>query len=316
MRARSRWQQFIRFFKERLPFERRSEQLPIRFFTIVVNGMPYLRHHVKEFSRLSCDWEWHVVEGVARLENDTSWSVSNGGCIPEKLVRNGLSVDGTSEYLDQIKDEHPCNVFLYRKKHGQMWGGKVEMIRAAFGNAKRPCLAWQIDSDELWTANKIESVRKAFIQQPRKTAAWFWCNYYVGSDIKVTTRNCYSQNPDVEWLRVWNYRPGDAWQSHEPPVLVRRNWRGKELNVARINPLTHEETEKMGAIFDHLAYTTDDQLKFKEVYYGYRGALAAWRRLQTELPECGEHKLAQYLPWVKDDTRISRFKPLGPKSET
>lgn len=277
--------------------------------------MPYLRHHLNEFLRLSCHWEWHIVEGIARLENDTSWSLSNGGTIPKHLVKNGLSVDGTSEYLDQIKEKHPSKIYLYRKKNGLMWGGKIEMIRAAFENAERPCLAWQIDSDELWTANQIESVMEAFIQQPKKTAAWFWCNYYVGPDIKVTTRNCYSQNPGVEWLRVWKYRPGDEWQSHEPPLLVRNNWRGRGMNVARINPLTHEETERMGAVFNHAAYATSEQVEFKENYYGYRGALAAWRSLQSNLPSRGEHPLSDYLPWVKDNTRVSRVKPTIPEDK-
>jgi hypothetical protein len=306
MSVRSQRQRPFRSIIDWLTVSRRNRCLPIRFFTIVLNGMPYLRHHLNELSQLSCNWEWHVVEGVARLENDTGWSVANGGSIPNELVRNGLSTDGTSEYLDRIKEEHANNVFLYRKKNGLMWAGKIEMIRAAFETAAQPCLAWQIDSDELWTAAQIESVKGAFMRHPKKTAAWFWCNYYVGPDIRVTSRNCYSQNPNVEWLRVWNYRPSDKWQSHEPPLLVRRTWRGYEMDVARMNPFSHAETEKMGAVFDHHAYTTDLQLKFKEGYYGYRGALAAWRRMQTELPQSGEHRLAEYLPWVKDDTKVAR----------
>lgn len=46
--------------------------LPFCFFTIVLNGMPFLPYHVKEMLRLQHlslptfrDWEWHVVEGVA-----------------------------------------------------------------------------------------------------------------------------------------------------------------------------------------------------------------------------------------------------------
>ena len=51
--------------------------LPVHFFTVVLNGMPYLRHHVEQMRRLDFDWHWHVVEGATH--------------------RDGRSVDGTSE---------------------------------------------------------------------------------------------------------------------------------------------------------------------------------------------------------------------------
>jgi hypothetical protein len=42
-------------------------RLPIHFFTIVLNGEPFIRYHEEMLSKLRCEWHWHVVEGVADL---------------------------------------------------------------------------------------------------------------------------------------------------------------------------------------------------------------------------------------------------------
>ena len=66
------------------------------------------------------------------------------------------------------------------------------------------------------------------------------------------------------------YQAGDYWKSHVPPVLLRMH-EGKMQDVIEINPFTHEETFEMGLVFDHFAFTTEQQLKFKESYYPKNG---------------------------------------------
>ncbi len=39
---------------------------PIRFFTIVLNGMPFLRYHLPMLQKLTIPWEWHIAEGIGR----------------------------------------------------------------------------------------------------------------------------------------------------------------------------------------------------------------------------------------------------------
>ncbi|MDR3627618.1 MAG: hypothetical protein P4L45_12325, partial [Ignavibacteriaceae bacterium] len=50
------------------------------------------------------------------------------------------------------------------------------------------------------------------------------------------------------------------------------------------------------------AYTTEEQLKFKEIYYGYSGALDKWKELnaQTDYPVC----LKDYFDWVNDGSVV------------
>jgi len=59
--------------------------LPILFFTIVLNGEPFIRHHIEVFKQLPFRWHWHIVEGVADLKHDTAWSVAQGGRITEEF---------------------------------------------------------------------------------------------------------------------------------------------------------------------------------------------------------------------------------------
>ena len=87
---------------------------PIRFFTIVLNGMPFLRYHLSMMQKLTIPWEWHIAEGLAELRHDTAWSVrkrwtwrkpfrlQTTGWLPHEFHEGGRSIDGTSEYLDEI----------------------------------------------------------------------------------------------------------------------------------------------------------------------------------------------------------------------
>jgi glycosyltransferase involved in cell wall biosynthesis/predicted O-methyltransferase YrrM len=276
--------------------------LPIHFFTIVLNGQPYIPYHIEIFKQLSCQWHWHIVEGVADLKHDTAWSVQLGGAINDDIHRNGLSHDGTTEYLDALVQQYPDNITIYRKPAGIFWDGKREMVNAPLANIQEECLLWQVDVDELWTLEQLVTAKQLFINNPDKTAAFYWCSYFVGEKLLISTRNCYAQNPQQEWLRTWRFTPGTLWAAHEPPVLVTPAADGQYQNVAAINPFLHAETEKAGLVFQHFAYATKEQLQFKEQYYGYKNAVSQWGNLQsnTTFPVF----LRDYFPWVGDHTQV------------
>lgn len=276
----------------------------IHFFTIVRNGLPFMRQHLDVFLSLGYNWHWHIVEGQADLKHDTAWSLASGGRIPEEVNKNTLSTDGTTEYIDELASNYPNRITVYRKPKGELWNGKLEMVRSPLAEIHEECLLWQIDVDEFWTADQIEAVSKAFTQDPSKTAAWYWCNFYVGPEAVVSTRNCYSQNPNQEWLRTWHFKPGDRWLAHEPPTLVRKLDNGREEDLGRINPFLHDETERLGAVFDHHAYVQETQLVFKEQYYGYKNALNCWKLLQKDLKTVQELPLGNYFSWVSDKTMV------------
>jgi glycosyltransferase involved in cell wall biosynthesis len=283
---------------------RHDRELPVHFFTIVLNGEPFIRYHLDVFRTLPFRWHWHIVEGVASLVHDTGWSVAGGGHVDPSLHRDGLSVDGTTAYLDEIAAAEPGRITLYRQPDGAFWEGKREMVSAPLARIGEECLLWEVDADELWTPEQITSVHRLFHDDRSRSAAYYWCHYIPAPGAVVATRYNYSQNPDYEWLRTWRYRPGDVWEAHEPPILVRPS-RLARVDVARIRPFLHDETEAAGAVFQHFAYATEEQVRFKESYYGYRGALARWQELTKAVGTArGPIRLGDYLPWVQDDTLV------------
>jgi len=183
-------------------------ELPIHFFTIVLNGEPFIRHHLEIFRQLPFRWHWHIVEGVAALTHDTAWSLANGGRIDAACHSGGMSNDGTREYLDTLARDHPGQVTVYRKPGGAFWNGKLEMVNAPLANIQEPCLLWQVDADELWTYSQLVRTRLLFLLHPDRHAALIYCHYFVGAKLAVTTRDTYG-NYSSEWLRVWRYQPGD-----------------------------------------------------------------------------------------------------------
>ena len=126
-----------------------------------------------------------------------------GGKITDEIHKQGRSKDGTSEYLDELAAKYPENITLYRKPEGEFWDGKREMVNAPLRNIKEECLLWQVDVDEIWTLEQICNSRKLFIKNPEKTAAFYWCWYFVGENLVISSRNCYTQNPKQDWLRTW-----------------------------------------------------------------------------------------------------------------
>jgi FkbM family methyltransferase len=283
--------------------------LPIHFFTIVLNGEPFIKYHIEVFKKLPFQWHWHIIEGVADLKHDTAWSLRNGGRITDEIHSKGRSNDGTAEYLDELAQLYPENVTVYRKPEGIFWEGKREMVNAPLENINHECLLWQVDVDELWTVEQICTARQMFIYNPEKTAAFYWCWYFVGEKLVISSRNCYAQNPAQEWLRTWRFKPGCVWTAHEPPVLTEPLPNAQWRDVAAIHPFVHQETEMRGLVFQHFAYAIAKQLQFKELYYGYANAVSEWSLLQaqTKFPL----RLNQYFSWVQDGTMVDTANSCG-----
>ena len=280
-------------------FKKIDDTLPLHFFTIVLNGEPFIRHHLEQFLFLPFRWHWHIIEGVAELNHDTAWSLPNGGRISDELHNNGLSNDGTSEYLDRISRKHPERITLYRKPPGQFWDGKREMVNAPLPRINEECLLWQVDADELWVAEKLAAMRELFIASPQKTAAYFHCDYFVGPRKYVSTLNTWATYPE-DWIRVWRYAPGLTWSAHEPPIILNREGR----NPATMNPFSRDETLRHGITFQHFAYALESQVRFKEIYYGYKDAVYHWRRLQNS---CGPVNPGEFLPWARHDALVDEW---------
>lgn len=229
---------------------------------------------------------WHIVEGAADNTNCTSWC---------SKPQPGISSDGTHEFLRDIKGH--SKVRLYQRT---MWNGKIEMVNAPMPNISGPCVVLQMDCDEFWTGNKLE-ILHSFMMAERHSSAMFWCRYFVGPDIVVVNRNCYTNNPSfLDWSRAWFVPPGarPAFKTHEPPVM--------EMMPQCGGPVGNDETERLGMVFDHYGYATRVQAVFKEAYYKYTGCSEGWDRIQREA-STKPALLKSFFPWSDDKAMIVRI---------
>ena len=239
--------------------------------------MPWIRGQAEFFRKLQgVDWRWHVVEGLAEHVKDTAWCREAGGRISDFEIRNSiLSTDGTREFLDELKKEFWGKVLIYRPPGAEPWPGKKAMIDSFLGSLGPECLLWQLDVDEFWRPDQVREILAEFERRPKLTAAWFDCDYFFGWDRCSSRPGVFGNFRDYEWLRVWKFRKGDVWESHEPPRLNRNSEGGKRKeNIGRIYPLHQEETRSKGWKFQHYALTDRAQMEFKETYYGHKGLLA------------------------------------------
>lgn len=261
----------------------------------MLNGMPFLKYHIHLFKNLPYNWHWHIIEGVAALKYDTQWSVLRGGKIEKGVHKNGLSVDGTTEYLDLLKKTYPDHVSVYRKGKGKFWEGKVDMVNAPIPNLPHTCLLWQVDVDEFWTLEAISAMMDMFSKYPQKMGAYVYCDYFVGPRKFVESMNTWATLSE-DWIRIFRYYKGFHWLKHEPPTLVDVDG----VDWARKRKFSRNETLRNGIKFQHFAYVDKSQVLFKESYYGYHDAVNYWKKLQEQN---GSVEVASFLPWATEGAK-------------
>jgi hypothetical protein len=250
-------------------------------FTIVLNGIPFIKKQ-SEILPLVFD-EWHIIEGATLPLADTAWckNINN-----EFYTEKKLSTDGTTEFIDSIVDNK--KIFVHRKNN--FWNGKIEMCNQ-IEHLMENCILMQFDVDEIWNKETLIDILNYAQSNDYFDGMLFKCNYYVGPNLIITNENCYG-NYSNEWCRLWKIKEKTKWVSHEPPRI-------KGLKTF----LTKDYTKNKNWIFDHYAYVIEEQLKFKENFYGYKNALNLWKNLQqNEKFPCF---LRDYLSWVHDDSVVN-----------
>ena len=199
-----------------------------------------------------------------------------------------MSRDGTSEFIDGIKDQR---VEVIR---ADLWENKTLMCNEALSRFPDGVLM-QLDADEIHSVESLEKVHSLFVSNSDLGQIKFPCRYFVGPDLVLEGENCYG-NKSFEWQRAWRFRAGDTFLSHEPPKLSRQEGRTMERDEARMHGLT----------FDHFAYVLEKQVAFKAEYYPYDGLMNQWKALQAHqhFPD----KLQKFFPFVDDRVMVNRFK--------
>lgn len=192
-------------------------ELPFCFLTLALNALPFLTHHISVFreagSKLSLRasfaagggpteaglsvnatdstgyiptppesfWEWHIVEGVAVGRADHR-SPYDHKPIPGRFYDSdtGLSIDGTTQYLNSIRDIGAEQVYIHRrcaeKTNGETAGGDVPET-AIHGTSQRKgksrggghaCYTTTGEETSYFWRDKIEMVNAAVFSMERE----------------------------------------------------------------------------------------------------------------------------------------------------
>ncbi len=193
-----------------------------------------------------------------------------------------LSNDGTTQFLKDLWDHPRVTVNQHPK-----WHGKTEQVNVCLEEFTEPGVLLECDCDEIWSPAQLEELVSLFKDRTDIAQANFFCRYFVGSNIIITSTDSYGNRP-TEWARAWRFKPGMSFKTHEPPVMER---------LLDGICATRYHTKSEGLVFDHYAYAFEKTVAAKESFYGYRDAVKHWRRLQ-ENDKWPIGDLHEYLPWV------------------
>ncbi len=191
---------------------------------------------------------WFVVDGAAGTKGSTAWC---------KDIHKGCrSQDGTIEYLKSLKADN-----LWLIEANKKWISKDEMVNTAISNIKMiadKCWLYQVDCDEQWKVEQLTQIEKEMKEQNAKTGNAHF-NHYVGKTLIAV-----GEWGGGTYTRIWDWK-GELFQSHEPPLL--RGGNGKEVTVT--------------PRFNHYSYYFEQDIMFKEKYYGYTGLTARWKKVNS-----------------------------------
>jgi len=258
-------------------------------FTICLNAAHHLKHNDyvrKLLPHMDC---WVFVEGAAESNGSTTWCKSIG----DQWQKDGLSVDGTVEFLDSLLEhENVCVV-----KHSGFWKSKDEMVNSALAclsvRVKTPAMLWEIDADEQWTIEGIVAAETELVVQDAKTGT-FLANHYVGKNL--IARGEWGEGKKQPYRRLWLWND-ERFKTHEPPELEGGN--GKTVLLPQR--------------FNHYAYYFEQDVKFKDEWYGgHEGLYKRWLELQKGGFASIHVSALISGPWGQTDTYIHPIEELEP----
>lgn len=217
--------------------------------TIVYNGMNHFQHKgFTEFMVNNFDY-WVIAEGHCRNGGSTEWC---------KLINvPANSKDGTVEFIHDLARKHK-NVLTY--SHHKYYKSKDEQFNKAIALLRtktQKAWLWQVDVDEHWKAEDLESAEHNLWRSVLNVAS-FQFNHYVKHNVIATG----------EWgsgrvNRLWKWK-GQMFESHEPAVMEGQTRKELELPYK----------------FDHYSMVFKEDVRFKSKYYrGHEQIYSNWKSL-------------------------------------
>ena len=229
-----------------------NKSIKITFGMIVLNGEPFVRFNLRAL--YSFAHQIIVVEGA---------------CPGAKGVADsrGHSKDGTLDTLRRFqKEEDPEGklIVVTAEDDSHLDGFWIEKDEMSFAYAKRANgnYLWQIDADEFYTPEDMQSVIDLLEADPTITAVSFRTHTFWGS-LDYVVDGFALRYGDRDFHRLFAWADGYIYSSHRPPTVLDRN--GRDLR--HINWIRAHEMAKRKIFMYHYALLLPKQVIEKFEYY-------------------------------------------------
>jgi glycosyltransferase involved in cell wall biosynthesis/ADP-heptose:LPS heptosyltransferase/predicted O-methyltransferase YrrM len=221
------------------------------FVMIVLNGMPFIEYSIKSIYDFA--HEIIIIEGAV----EKCMFAANP---------DGSSNDGTVEFIKSFPD--PAGKI--RLIQGA-WPEKCEMQNEALKYVTGDYV-WLIDSDEVYKARDLASIKEMLKADPEITQVNFIPeNFWKGLDYIFTSTRF--NEPAYHYRRLFKYRPGSSFSTHRPPTLY---WPGENHSTEEMKLVDGHATRRMGIVMYHYSYVLNSQVRQKTELYKRYGWDAQW----------------------------------------
>ena len=226
-------------------------------FSIILNGIHHIQHNNYLEYLLSYFDYFIIVEGACQSNGSTIWCQGDNS----EFHQFGSSIDGTIPELQRLEKKYSN---LHVKYANKLYYSKDQMVNIAIDMIKRitdKCILTQIDIDEQFTTEQLETAEHELIQAGCKMGQ-FYANQIVGENLVAVGSN-WGGNL---FNRMWQWEC-EYFKTHEPPILD-----------------TFDQSSKiLSPVFNHYSYYFSQDVYFKSKWYNYGDKFYQnWKKLQNE----------------------------------
>jgi hypothetical protein len=225
----------------------------ISFGMIILNGEPFIRYNLRSL--------YPYAHQIIVVEGATPGAAANASV-------DGHSLDTTLETLYRFQaEEDPEKKLIIITRDG-FWSEKDEMSQA-YAQVATGDYLWQVDSDEFYQAEDIETVIR-LLQEKSSISAISFKQVTFWASPKYKTDSWYLRRGASEYHRLFKWDKDYQYLKHRPPTVL--DEQGHDLRS--IYWLRGDKLAKQGIYLYHYSLLFPKQVIEKSEYY----ASAEWSR--------------------------------------
>jgi hypothetical protein len=229
----------------------------------VLNGEPYIRYNLRALYPFA--HEIIVVEGACQASRNTATADGHSQDHTLTILNNFRELEDPEDKVKIVTAEDEGF------KNG-WWPEKDEMSQAYAKRATGNYL-WQVDSDEFYHSEDIQSVINMLQQDKKIKAISFKVKTFWGG-LDYITDGILLRRGAQDFHRLFAWQPGYKYVTHRPPTVIDENGR----NLRTIKSISAEEMTKRGINLYHYSFVFPFQVKAKLDYHGLLSPLYLKKR--------------------------------------